>query len=232
LVRKNKDLESFNFIASHDLQEPLRKIQTYSNRILHEGLGSIPENLMKYFSKISQASNRMQKIIEDFLIFYHSLNSSDEIEAIDLNDVIKDAFELLSEMISVKAVNLSVDDLPKIKGRRLRLTEMFRHLLGNAIKFAKSDAEIQIKISANNHVSTDGKEYVMISIADNGIGFDQKYSDRIFELFQKLHSQDEYPGSGIGLSLCKKIAEDHSGWISVVSQQHVGSTFNVFIPVA
>jgi signal transduction histidine kinase len=232
LIRKNKDLESFNFIASHDLQEPLRKIQTYSNRILHEGINTIPENLMKYFTKIFNASNRMQKIIEDFLIFYHSLNSSDESETIDLNDVLKNAAELLSELIVSKSVKLSVDDLPKIKGRRLRLTEMFRHLLSNAIKFAKNDSSIEIKISAQNHSGTDGKEYVMISIADNGIGFDQKYSDRIFELFQKLHSQDEYPGSGIGLSLCKKIAEDHSGWISVVSEPHVGSTFNVFIPTA
>lgn len=230
LMRKNKDLESFNFIASHDLQEPLRKIQTYSNRILHEGNNAVPEHLMKYFTKISHASNRMQKIIEDFLIFYHSLNSSDENEAINLNDVVKDAAELLSEIISKKGIYLSVDELPKIKGRRLRLQEMFRHLLSNAIKFAKTDSEIQIKVSAKNHSGTDGKQYVMISISDNGIGFDQKYSDRIFELFQKLHSQDEYPGSGIGLSLCKKIAEDHSGWISVESQPNLGSTFNVFIP--
>ena len=230
LIRKNKDLESFNFIASHDLQEPLRKIQTYSNRILHEGNEAVPEHLLKYFAKISQASNRMQKIIEDFLIFYHSLNSSDEIETVNLNDVVKDSLQSLSEMMSTQGVKLSVGELPKIKGRRLHLKEMFRHLLSNAIKFAKTDFEIQIKISAKYHFGTDGKEYVVVSISDNGIGFDQKYSDRIFELFQKLHSQDDYPGSGIGLSLCKKIAEDHSGWISAVSQPHVGSTFNVFMP--
>jgi signal transduction histidine kinase len=231
LLRKNKDLESFNFIASHDLQEPLRKIQTYSNRIVHEAEGSIPENLIKYFSKISQASNRMQKIIEDFLIFYHSLNSIDESEIVDLNAVVTDASDLLSEMISAKKVGVKIDTLPSVKGRRLRLKEMFRHLLSNAIKFAKNDTPLQISVSSKNYSATDGKEYVMISVSDNGIGFDQKYSDRIFELFQKLHSQDEYPGSGIGLSLCKKIVEDHHGWITVVSQPQIGSTFNVFIPV-
>jgi PAS domain S-box-containing protein len=230
LVRKNKDLESFNFIASHDLQEPLRKIQTYSNRILHEAQGSIPENLTSYFGKISQASNRMQKIIEDFLIFYHSLNSADESEIIDLTGVVHDAAEMLSPMISENGVNIKVNTLPKVKGRRLRLKEMFRHLLSNAIKFAKKDTPLQVNITSKKYSASDGQEYVMISVADNGIGFDQKYSDRIFELFQKLHSQDEYPGSGIGLSLCKKIVEDHRGWITVVSQPQIGSTFNVFIP--
>lgn len=231
LLRKNKDLESFNFIASHDLQEPLRKIQTYSNRILHEGKGSISENLMRYFSKISQASNRMQKIIEDFLIFYHSLNSTDESEMLDLNAVVKDASEMLAEMMAGKNVSIEIEHLPNVKGRRLRLKEMFRHLLSNALKFAKNDTPLLISISSENHFAPDGKEYVVVSLTDNGIGFDQKYSERVFELFQKLHSQDEYPGSGIGLSLCKKIIEDHQGWITVVSQPQIGSTFNVFIPV-
>ena len=230
LLRKNKDLESFNFIASHNLQEPLRKIQTYSNRILDGDVGSIPEYLMKYLSKISHASNRMQKIVEDFLIFYHALNSDDESETIDLNAVVDDASELLTEIIIAKKGILTVDTLPNVKGRRLRMTEMFRHLLSNAIKFAKIDTRPEIKVSSKLFSSNEDKKYVVVSITDNGIGFDQRYSDRIFELFQKLHSQDEYSGSGIGLSLCKKIAEDHGGWISVVSQPQMGSTFNVFIP--
>ncbi len=230
LVRKNKDLESFNFIASHDLQEPLRKIQTYSNRILHEGLSSIPENLTKYFNKILSASIRMQKIIEDFLIFYQALSSTDENEKINLNEVLKNASELSLDVIASRNVNISVDHLPQITGRRLRLIEMFRHLISNAIKFGKSGSPVQINISSTEYVDNNGKKYAMISVSDNGIGFDQKYSERIFELFQKLHSQDEYPGSGIGLSLCKKIAEEHMGWISVVSQPNAGATFNVFIP--
>lgn len=232
LLRKNRDLESFNFIASHDLQEPLRKIQTYSSRILHEGVGSIPEHLMKYFSKVSNASTRMQKIIEDFLIFYHSMSSTDESEKIQLNEVVNTATEMLSDAIAVRKVLISVDPLPQITGRRFRLKEMFRHLISNAIKFGKSDVPVQIGISATEHIDSYGNKYVVISISDNGIGFEQKYSERIFELFQKLHSQDEYPGSGIGLSLCKKIAEDHNGWISVVSEPWQGSTFSVFIPSA
>jgi signal transduction histidine kinase len=229
LVRKNKDLESFNFIASHDLQEPLRKIQTYTSRMLHEG-ESIPENLMKYLDKISHSSTRMQKIIEDFLVFYHSLSSTDNIETVDLNEVVKDAAKMLSEIMTRNNVRFSVAHLPKVNGRRIRLTEMFRHLISNAIKFGKHDTPTEINVSAKAYSRDNGKSYVMISVSDNGIGFDQKYSERIFDLFQKLYSQDEYAGSGIGLSLCKRIIEDHSGWISVVSQPQLGSTFNVFIP--
>lgn len=230
LLRKNKDLESFNFIASHDLQEPLRKIQTYSNRILHEGIGAIPDNLMTYFTKISDSSGRMQRIIEDFLIFYHSISSSDVTEKVSLNEVISDAAIHLNDVIKSKNVQLSVEELPNVVGRRIRLTEMFRQLLSNAVKFGKSNAPVQIHIAANTHRASDGKEYIVISIADNGIGFDQKYSSKIFELFQKLHSQDKYSGSGIGLSLCKKIVEDHGGYISVVSEVGKGSTFSVFLP--
>lgn len=230
LVRKNKDLESFNFIASHDLQEPLRKIQTFSNRIIHEGTGAIPEQLLKYFKKITEASSRMQKIIEDFLVFYHSLNSVDEVETIKLDTIVNEAFASLESQGNIDRVKMNVDELPSIQGRRTRLTQMFRHLLSNAIKFGKENAPVEINVGSRSYTGEDGKEYVMVSVSDNGIGFHEKYAEKIFELFQKLHSQDDYPGSGIGLSLCKKIAEDHSGWISVVSQPQIGSTFNVFIP--
>jgi signal transduction histidine kinase len=230
LQRKNKELESFNFIASHDLQEPLRKIQTFSSRITQEGGDAIPEQLMTYFNKITQASNRMQKMIEDFLIFYHSLNSSDDEETISLKEVVCQAWDSLPESLNKKHAQLKLDTLPHVKGRRLRLIQVFRHLLDNAIKFAKPDLPPEIRITARSYQGEAGSPYLMVSVSDNGIGFDQNYASRIFELFQKLHSQDEYPGTGIGLSLCKKIVEGHGGWISVVSQPQVGSTFNVFIP--
>lgn len=230
LQRKNKDLESFNFIASHDLQEPLRKIQTFSNKISHEGQAVIPENLLKYFNKISQASNRMQKMIEDFLVFYHSLNSVDEPENLSLENVVLEAWDNLKEKGESSQAQINIATLPKVRARKLRLTQLFRHLLSNAVKFGKKDIPVEINVTSTFHKTEDNREYVLISVSDNGIGFDQKYSDRIFELFQKLHSQDEYPGSGIGLSLCKKIIEDHQGWISVVSRTNEGSTFKVFIP--
>lgn len=232
LQRKNKDLESFNFIASHDLQEPLRKIQTFSNRILHEGKDAIPGNLLNYFIKISQASDRMQKMIEDFLVFYHSLNSVDSPERLSLEKVIGEAWESVQEKGEAKLAKIQLGTLPHITGRRLRLTQLFKHLLSNAVKFGKKNTPVEINVVSTLERGKDNREYFMISVSDNGIGFDEKYSDRVFELFQKLHSQDEYPGSGIGLSLCKKIIEDHDGWISVISKPHEGSTFNVFLPSA
>jgi signal transduction histidine kinase len=230
LQRKNKDLESFNFIASHDLQEPLRKIQTFSNKISHEGKDAIPENILKYFKKISQASNRMQKMIEDFLIFYHSLNSVDEPEYLSLEKVVREAWDNLQEKGEARQAQIKLGNLPEVKGRRLRLTQLFRHLLSNAVKFGKNGKTVEIDVTSTLHTGEANRKYVMVSVSDNGIGFDQKYTERIFELFQKLHSQDEYPGSGIGLPLCKKIIEDHDGWISVVSEPDKGSTFNVFLP--
>lgn len=232
LQRKNKDLESFNFIASHNLQEPLRKIQTYSNRILDEGKEAISGNLLKYFTKISLASNRMQKIIEDFLLFYHSLNSADDAERLSLEKVVTEAWNSLMENAITQQAEIKIEPLPEITGRRIHLTQMFRHLLSNAIKFGKPNTPVQITVKSTPHSAQGGHRYVMISVSDNGIGFEEKYTDRIFGLFQKLHSQDEYPGSGIGLSLCKKIVEDHDGWISVMSRPGIGSTFSVFIPAS
>lgn len=230
LQRKNKELESFNFIASHDLQEPLRKIQTYSSRITHEGIDAIPAHLMSYFNKITQSSNRMQKMIEDFLVFYHALNSADDDEMISLEELVRQAWSSVSPGHNQKRAQLTIEPLPNVKGRRLRLTQVFRHLLSNALKFAKQGVPVSINIQSSSFRSDQGSEYIVVSISDNGIGFDQKYAERIFEIFQKLHSQDEYPGSGIGLSLCKKIVEDHGGWVSVTSQPQVGSTFSVFLP--
>lgn len=147
LVRKNKDLESFNFIASHDLQEPLRKIQTYSNRIQQEGASTIPESLLSHFAKISQASKRMQKMIEDFLDFYHSLNMIDQPEFVQLESIVQTACEQLNRGGTTKTFKLSIGPLPQVFGRKVKLTQMFRHLLSNAVKFAKTSIPLEIAIS-------------------------------------------------------------------------------------
>lgn len=230
LTRKNRDLESFNFIASHDLQEPLRKIQIYSNRIVNEGNNFIPERLMRYFSKISIASNRMQKMIEDFLVFYHSMNDQGVSETVDLARIIETALESLNDPIQSRNAIFRMDVAHTVSGRKAHLTQMIRHLISNAIKFSKSDRVPEITVTSREERATDGKTYVLLSVSDNGIGFEEKYKTRIFELFQRLHSKDEYSGSGIGLSLCKKIAEDHNGWMSVVSEPGKGSTFTVYLP--
>ena len=230
LLRKNRDLEAFNFIASHDLQEPLRKIQLYSNRITHEGIDTIPEHLLKYFTRISQASNRMQKMIEDFLVFYQAMNTVETTDELDLKELVSVACADLHHIIGQRQPKIDVQQMAAIKGSKKHITEMLKHLVSNAIKFTKKNEAPEITITSKIETGEDKKQYTAISVGDKGIGFDQKYSTRIFELFQRLHGSDEYTGSGIGLSLCKKIAEDHKGFISVVSQPGAGSTFTVYLP--
>jgi PAS domain S-box-containing protein len=230
LLRKNKDLESFNFIASHDLQEPLRKIQLYSNRIMNEGENAIPDHLLKYFEKIAQASNRMQQMIEDFLIFYQYMNTAEKPEPVDLTALLSEVINESNEIIQRKRADVIIDQLPSVIGIKLHLKQMLKHLLSNALKYSKKDEPPYIKITGNIQSTEGGASYLNLSISDNGIGFEQKYTDRIFELFQRLHSKDEYTGSGIGLSLCKKIAEDHGGFISVTSEVSKGSVFTVHLP--
>ncbi len=230
LLRKNRDLESFNFIASHDLQEPLRKIQLYSNRILGEGGERIPEPLMKYFRKITQASNRMQKMIEDFLMFYHAMNTIESVESLRLNDVVAEACVGLKNAIEEKQPSFTIRENTALTGSRKHIVQILMHLISNAVKFSRAEAKPEIEIVSGREVAADGKVYTTVSIRDNGIGFDPQYATRIFELFQRLHSHDEYSGSGIGLSLCKKIAEDHHGYITAQSQPGVGSVFTVFLP--
>jgi len=231
LLRTNRDLESFNFIASHDLQEPLRKIQLYAGRIETEGGTAIPQQLMKHFKKISQASGRMQKMIEDFLIFHTLLHIPEESGPINTLDVIKEIEQEYGDRISNKNATIITGNLPAINGVRPWIKEMFRHLISNALKFSRENVPLHVSIDASIEPLKDGRICAKFTVSDNGIGFDAKYSERIFDLFQKLHSKDEYPGTGIGLSLCKRIAEDHKGWIKATSQPGKGSQFSVFLPL-
>ncbi|HYG04686.1 MAG TPA: PAS domain-containing protein [Chryseosolibacter sp.] len=229
LLRKNRDLESFNFIASHDLQEPLRKIQIYSNRFKSEGVESIPPHMLRYLEKISHASNRMQKMIEDFLVFYQSLHVAENIEKVDLNELIREIQNELSINIQGKQASITSQTLPLVSGIRIRLKQMFKHFISNAVKFSKPGMKPEIHIFSSE-VERNGKRFVNISVKDNGIGFEPKYAERIFELFQRLNSQEHYSGTGIGLSLCKKIAEDHDGIVTAQSQPGIGSVFSVELP--
>ena len=230
LVRKNKDLESFNFIANHDLQEPLRKIQLYSNRILHDGTELLPENLLKNFKKISQASCRMQKNLADFLVFYQGFTAQEDPYEFQIGRLMDEIRLEFAEIISQKSAELTIQDTSPVYGVKARMKQMLKHLISNALKFSKKGEPSRILVTSSTESMADGNTYIKLTIKDNGIGFDPKYSERIFELFQRLHNKDEYSGSGIGLSLCKKIAEEHRGWITAVSEPGVGTEFSVFLP--
>ena len=238
LSRTNEELESFNFIASHDLQEPLRKIQVYSNRIMESGLKDLPPLLQDYFSRINNASRRMQKLIEDFLLFAQTFNSGKVEEIIDLNILIEEIRSELNTRIEEKKAIIVVSPLPVIYAVPFQIKQLMVNLISNSLKYTFPDKPPVIQISGtivdglqvqepgvNSDIS-----YVMIKVADNGIGFEAKYRTKIFELFQRLHNRNVYSGTGIGLALCKKIVQKLGGIITAESQPEQGATFTVYIP--
>jgi signal transduction histidine kinase len=238
LSRSNEELESFNFIASHDLQEPLRKIQVYSNRIIENGIHELPPILQDYFSRINNASRRMQKLIEDFLLFAQTLNSGKIEEMVDLNNVVEEIRTELVTRIEEKKATITVSPLPTIYAVPFQMKQLMVNLISNSLKYTSPDVPPVIKITGDIVHGSQIKEaganksisYSMICVSDNGIGFEPKYSAKIFELFQRLHSKNVYSGTGIGLALCKKIVQNLGGLITAESQPGKGATFKFYLP--
>jgi light-regulated signal transduction histidine kinase (bacteriophytochrome) len=220
LARSNNELEQFAYIASHDLQEPLRKIHIFSE-LLEEGLAQELDlqKLNGYLDKIKGASNRMSKLIKDVLEYSRLSRADHSITKVDLNLVLKDVLHEFELAIAEKKAAVDVGVLPIVRGISPQFHQLFRNLVGNALKF--SQQEPKIRILADGH---------HIIVKDNGIGFPQEFADKIFDIFQRLNSQDVYSGSGIGLALCKKIVENHGGTIKAQSEPGKGSTFHIFLP--
>lgn len=230
---KNKELEQFAYVASHDLQEPLRKIMIMLSRA-GEHLNE-EERERYYFGKISASAQRLSDLIADLLNYSRADYNSLLWKEIDLNIVLKQALSDLSFIIEEKGAILKITDLPKIKGLETQLQQLFYNLISNALKFNMGIPVITITCSIvnneqlSNQASLTG-DYHLIAIADNGIGIDEIYSDRIFDMFQRLHARENFAGNGIGLALCKRIIENHNGIIEFVSHPGKGTTFNIYLP--
>lgn len=237
LERTNKELESFNYIASHDLQEPLRKIQTFTNR-LTEHKADIPKVAIDYIEKINSSSLRMQTLIQDILSFSQTVSASDAFEHIDLNILMHEVKQSLSDSIEKNNAVIRAEHLPKINAVPFQLLQLFINIIGNAIKYKKENVNPQIYITSKiinakelNYSQEDLKgDYLQLSIKDNGIGFNAEYKEKIFELFKRLHAKEKYSGTGIGLSICKKIVYNHNGFIKAESEIGNGSSFHIFFP--
>lgn len=225
LERKNRDLTTFTNIASHDLKEPLRKIQMFSNLIAELNPEYLKEKSLEYFTKISQQSSRMQVLIESVLKYAQTEEGDYGFEYTNLNEIANLAIDSLSEIIKEKNAAVRVRFLPAIFCSPTQMEQLFINLIENGIKYAKPDLTPSIEINA-----TRSEGIWKIDFSDNGIGFDEAYEKKIFEVFQRLHSADEYSGTGIGLAICKKIVENHHGTISAKSILGEGSVFSVIFP--
>jgi light-regulated signal transduction histidine kinase (bacteriophytochrome) len=240
LEQTNSELASFNYIASHDLQEPLRKIIAFSKRIEDVERQTLSQNAKDYFDRIIRATVRMQNLINAFLSYSQTSNINAAMETTDLNKVYREVKTEFAEILEQKKIILNSQPLPEIYGIPIQLNQLFTNLIGNAIKYSRPDDNPQIEITLNKR---DGKtlrfegvdpllNYWNINVSDNGIGFDQIHGNQIFELFQRLHSRQEYAGTGIGLAICKKIMRNHKGFIAASGQIDVGAVFSMYFPVS
>jgi PAS domain S-box-containing protein len=234
LEKSNHDLEQFAYVASHDLQEPLRKIQTFSE--LAERNFKNPEIAKRYFDKINASARRMAELIKAVLK-YSLLSKTQEAESVDLNAIIESVNADLELVIAEKNAAINVSPLPEIQGIPLQLTQLFLNLVSNGLKFSTEQPVINIHAKLvgkdylqQHQIPLQGTGYVQITVADNGIGFDQQHAAKIFDIFQRLHSGPAYAGTGIGLALCKKIVDNHSGFITVNSESGKGTSFIIYLP--
>ncbi|MBN9483781.1 MAG: hypothetical protein BGO70_09265 [Bacteroidetes bacterium 43-93] len=226
----NEELSNLNWIGSHDLKEPLRKIQVFASRMLDKERYSLADGTTDLIERIRRSAERMQLLIDDILRYTRLSNVENHFSEIDLNLLMQEVMIDLDNAIEEKNAVIEIGPLPVIKGILFQVRQLFINLVGNAIKFSRPDEACVIKINSAE-VSIDGQDHYKITVSDNGIGFDKKYEDAVFKVFQRLNDASVYQGTGIGLAICKKIMEIHHGSIEAASVEGVGAEFSVYFPV-
>lgn len=236
LKRSNRELEDFAFVASHDLQEPLRKIRAFGDRLLKTYSSELGDKGADYINRMHSASERMSVLINDILSFSRVTSRQKPFEKVDLNKLLEGVLDDLDYAIRDSDATIERDPMPEIDADASQLAQVFSNLIGNSIKFRLPDRPPAIRIQlatpepAEIPLGDTNREWIKLILSDNGIGFDPQYKDRVFNIFQRLHGQDEYKGTGIGLALCRKIVERHAGSISADSRPGEGAIFSIVLP--
>ena len=225
LQRNNKELEDFAFIASHDLQEPLRKITTFGDRLIEKTV-DLDEHSRDYIEGMGKSARRMKRFIEDLLLYSKVTTKQKPFELVDLEKKVKTVCEEMDHIIHSTHAVVNISNLPTIEGDNNQIHQLIVNLIFNSFKYKSEGKPPIINIFGKKKENN----YWEISIQDNGIGFDEKYADRIFKPFQRLHGRSKYEGSGLGLTICKKIVERHNGTISALSKPGVGTTLILTLP--
>lgn len=234
LERDNHALEQFAYAVSHDLQEPLRKIQTYGQRLQTKCGLNLNTKGQDYLTRILGAAGHMQRLIDDLLAYSRVTTHPRPFTRVDLNQVVREALADLEVRLELTRGQVALEPLPVIEADATQMRQLFQNLISNALKFHKPTEPPQVQISAR--IIPDDTEQqrplcCQIQVADNGIGFDEKYLGQIFKVFQRLHGRDEYEGTGVGLAICQRIVERHEGSITASSQPNAGATFIITLPM-
>lgn len=240
LEASNKDLLAFNYVASHDLQEPLRKIETFISRLEEKDGNNLSENGSMYLQRMKSAAGRMRILIEDLLQFSRTTRAEKVYEKTDLNVLMENALEELHHLIDEKKAKIQVDELPVMSVIPFQVQQVFTNLINNSLKYSKADETPVITISSErikaksdpNIPSHENADFYRFCFKDNGIGFQQEFAKKIFDVFNRLHNKSEYAGTGIGLAICKKIAENHGGYIVAEGFPKEGAIFKLYLPCA
>jgi PAS domain S-box-containing protein len=234
----NNELEQFAHVSSHDLQEPLRKIRTFAELVKDNAYDRLDAVSQKYLDKINATAERMSNSLKALLNFTQLHREEKDVE-VDLAEIVSQVLIDLELIISQKRAVIMVEGLPVIKGIPIQMQQLFYNLLNNALKFTRPGTIPEIHISARLLVHEEilqlpqlnrYKEYFQVTVTDNGVGFDQQYAEQIFTIFQRLHSKSEFEGTGIGLSLVKKVIQNHHGQITATSQEGAGARFDFWLP--
>ncbi|HXS36061.1 MAG TPA: ATP-binding protein [Flavipsychrobacter sp.] len=234
----NHDLMQFASVASHDLQEPLRKVDIFSSLLLSKVGNSLEDEARVYIKKITGAIKRMKILITDVLNYSKLSEGGNEFQRIDLNEIAKETLDDFELAIKEKNAVITIGSLPVLDGNKGQIRQVFQNIFSNALKFSKPGQDARISVTSKkvaeksfaSQEAADGK-YCIISIKDNGIGFDEKYLPNIFALFERLHTKDKYEGTGIGMAITKKIIEKHNGLINAISSVGNGAEFLILLPV-